>query len=158
MLTSKLNSTLKTIYYGIISDSVHTHPSAVRIAYRTHKDGLILVTDAISPLGLNDGVHYIGQMNVEVRGVKAVIAGTDTLCGSVAPMDECVRIFQRSTGNISLSLEFHYFRSELISTAFRLFYRFCTGSGIPASGEMLENRLAKRNFEFRRRCRFGHFE
>lgn len=76
----------------------------MRIAYRTHKDGLILVTDAISPLGLQDGIHYIGQMNIEVRGIKALIAGTETLCGSVAPMDECIRIFRKSTGNFTLSL------------------------------------------------------
>lgn len=71
----------------------------MRIAYRTHKDGLILVTDAISALGLQDGIHYIGQMDVEVRGIKAFIAGTETLCGSIAPMDECIRIFQKSTGD-----------------------------------------------------------
>lgn len=71
----------------------------MRIAYRTHKEGLILVTDAISALGLQSGIHHIGQMDVEVRGIKAFIAGTETLCGSIAPMDECIRIFQKSTGD-----------------------------------------------------------
>lgn len=70
----------------------------MRIAYRTHKDGLILVTDAISALGLQDGIHYIGQMSIDVQGIKALIAGTDTLCGSIAPLDECIRIFRQSTG------------------------------------------------------------
>lgn len=73
----------------------------MRIAYRTHKDGLILVTDAISALGLQDGIHFIGQLSVEVRGIKAHIAGTETLCGSIAPLDECIRIFQKSTGEFS---------------------------------------------------------
>lgn len=88
----------KTVYYGIISDGVHTHPAALRIAYRTHKDGLILVTDAISAMGLADGTHFIGQLAIEVRQGRAHIAGSETLCGSIAPMDECVRIFKKSTG------------------------------------------------------------
>lgn len=83
---------------------MHTHPTAVRIAYRTHPDGLILVTDAISALGLEEGIHHIGQLKLEVKDSKAFIAGTDTLCGSIAPLDECVRIFKKSTGMFSKSL------------------------------------------------------
>jgi N-acetylglucosamine-6-phosphate deacetylase len=58
---------------------------------------LILVTDAISAMGLEEGMHRIGQYNIEVRDHKAFIAGTTTLCGSIAPMDECVRIFKKAT-------------------------------------------------------------
>ncbi|XP_020802147.1 N-acetylglucosamine-6-phosphate deacetylase [Drosophila serrata] len=87
----------RTVYFGIISDGVHTHPAALRIAYRTHPQGLILVTDAISALGLEEGVHHIGQLPLEVKQGKAFIAGTETLCGSIAPMDECVRIFKKAT-------------------------------------------------------------
>lgn len=98
MLTSDAIPAGQTVYYGIISDGVHTHPAALKIAYRAHPNGLILVTDAISALGFSDGIHYIGQLTIEIRGNKAFIAGTDTLCGSIAPMDECIRIFQQSTG------------------------------------------------------------
>lgn len=42
-------------------------------------------------------MHRIGQYNIEVRDHKAYIAGTNTLCGSIAPMDECVRTFKRET-------------------------------------------------------------
>ncbi|XP_068158282.1 N-acetylglucosamine-6-phosphate deacetylase [Drosophila tropicalis] len=87
----------QTVYFGIIADGVHTHPAALRIAYRTHPQGLCLVTDAISALGLEDGLHHIGQLPMEVRQGKAFIAGTETLCGSIAPMDECVRIFRNAT-------------------------------------------------------------
>lgn len=87
----------KTIYYGIISDGVHTHPSALRIAYRTNSKGIILVTDAISAMGLEEGRHRIGQFEIEVRAGKAYIAGTETLCGSIAPMNECVRFFKKAT-------------------------------------------------------------
>lgn len=88
----------ETVYYGIIADGIHTHPAALRIAYRSNKEGLILVTDAISPLGLEDGEHHIGQLRIRIKNGMAKIAETNTLCGSIASMDECIRIFKRSTG------------------------------------------------------------
>ncbi|XP_053690738.1 N-acetylglucosamine-6-phosphate deacetylase [Sabethes cyaneus] len=94
------------VYFGIISDGVHTHPAALRIAYKTHPDGLILVTDAISAMGLTEGRHRIGQLDLEVRKGRAYIAGTDTLCGSIAPMDECIRFFQKASNcSIEYALE-----------------------------------------------------
>lgn len=87
----------KTVYFGIISDGIHTHGAALRIAFRSHPNGLIIVTDAISAMGLAEGMHRIGQYSIEVRDHRAFIAGTNTLCGSIAPMDECIRIFKRET-------------------------------------------------------------
>lgn len=84
-------------YYGIIADGVHTHPAALRIAYRTHPKGVVLVTDAISPMGLEEGVHRIGKMTVEIRNRQAYVLGTNTLCGSITPMDACVRFFKQAT-------------------------------------------------------------
>uniref|UniRef100_A0A1A9WHR8 N-acetylglucosamine-6-phosphate deacetylase n=1 Tax=Glossina brevipalpis TaxID=37001 RepID=A0A1A9WHR8_9MUSC len=98
LLTSDAIPEDRTIYYGLIADGVHTHPAALRIAHRTHPDGLCLVTDAISALGLEEGIHHLGELNLEVKKGKAFIAGTDTLCGSIAPLDECVRIFKKATG------------------------------------------------------------
>ncbi|XP_055844077.1 N-acetylglucosamine-6-phosphate deacetylase [Episyrphus balteatus] len=97
LLASKNLPPNRTMYFGIIADGVHTHPAALRIAHRTHPEGLILVTDAISALGLEEGLHHIGQLDLQVSDGKAFIAGTNTLCGSIAPLDECVRIFKRST-------------------------------------------------------------
>lgn len=59
------------------------------------------MTDAISALGLHSGQHKIGQLNIEVRDNKAFIAGTSTLCGSIASMIECVKVLIKSTGNLS---------------------------------------------------------
>ncbi|XP_044728672.1 N-acetylglucosamine-6-phosphate deacetylase [Chrysoperla carnea] len=97
LLTSDQIPEGKTIYFGIISDGIHTHPTALRIAHRTHPDGLFLVTDAISALGLEEGTHYIGQLGIDVRGDSAYITGTNTLCGSISSMNICVQIFKKST-------------------------------------------------------------
>ncbi|KAF4524689.1 hypothetical protein B566_EDAN009533 [Ephemera danica] len=94
LLTSDAVPAGHTVFYGIISDGIHTHPAALRIAHRTNA----AVTDAISALGLQEGTHHIGQMDVEVKENKAYVAGTTTLCGSIASMIECVRFFKEATG------------------------------------------------------------
>jgi N-acetylglucosamine-6-phosphate deacetylase len=58
----------------------------------------VLVTDAISALGLQEGTHHIGQMDVEVKDNRAYVAGTTTLCGSIATMSECIQHFKSATG------------------------------------------------------------
>jgi len=88
----------RTIYYGIIADGIHTDPAALRIAYRTHPKGLVLVTDAMSALGLDPGVYSLGSQNVDVTDHCAYVAGTNTLCGSIVTMDKCVRHFKEATG------------------------------------------------------------
>lgn len=60
--------------------------------------GLVIVTDAISALGLQDGNYTIGQKMVEVKNDKAFIAGTNTLCGSIATMNYSVKFFKKATG------------------------------------------------------------
>lgn len=87
----------KPIYYGIISDGIHTHPAAVRVAYKSHPDGTVLVTDAIAALGLADGQYHLGQLDVEVKGETAIISGTDILCGSTSNLNQCVQKFQKFT-------------------------------------------------------------
>ncbi|XKL64746.1 hypothetical protein PGB90_004832 [Kerria lacca] len=89
--------TTEPIYFGLINDGCHTHPAATRIAYRTNYDGLILVTDAISALGLHEGVHRIGELEIEIKENCAHIVGTNTLCGSILPLNKCVKLFDEYT-------------------------------------------------------------
>ena len=93
------------LHYGIIADGLHSHPASVSIAYQSHPQGCVLVTDAMCAMGLGVGSHQLGTMNVEVKrgtmsgrhGIMAVLSGTETLAGSVASMDECVRNFNAFT-------------------------------------------------------------
>lgn len=62
----------------------------------------MLVTDAISALGLEEGIHKLGQLEIEIRKGCAYIAGTDTLCGSMAEMPKCVRHFKEATGTFCI--------------------------------------------------------
>ncbi|XP_011699614.1 PREDICTED: putative N-acetylglucosamine-6-phosphate deacetylase [Wasmannia auropunctata] len=98
LLTSDQIPPGRIIHFGIIADGIHTHPAALRIAHRTHPEGLVLVTDAISALGLEEGIHQLGQLKIEIRKGCAYIAETNTLCGSIAELSECVRYFKEATG------------------------------------------------------------
>ncbi|KAM8962111.1 N-acetylglucosamine-6-phosphate deacetylase [Pelodytes ibericus] len=98
LLTSDRIPHGKTVYYGMIADGIHTNPAALRIAHRAHPKGLVLVTDAITAMGLGPGKHTLGQQEILIDGLNAYVAGTHTLAGSIATMDMCVRHFCDATG------------------------------------------------------------
>ncbi|XP_049600515.1 N-acetylglucosamine-6-phosphate deacetylase [Syngnathus scovelli] len=98
LLTSEYIPAGRSVYYGMIADGIHTHPAALRIAHRAHPKGLVLVTDAIAAMGLPPGRHTLGQQDVEICGLHVYVAGTQTLSGSIATMDMCVRHFRQATG------------------------------------------------------------
>ncbi|KAI5116892.1 hypothetical protein M0805_004160 [Coniferiporia weirii] len=88
-------------FYGMIVDGVHSHPNSVRLAYTAHKDGCVLVTDAMKILDPNmpDGTYeWRDDRRVVKEGVRLFIEGTDTLAGSVVTLNTCVRNFARFTG------------------------------------------------------------
>lgn len=87
------------IFYGLIVDGYHTHKAAMQMAYRTHPTGCVLVTDAIAAMGLGAGTHHLGRVVVQLdEGHRATVSGTNTLAGSAAPMDACVRRFAEIAG------------------------------------------------------------
>ncbi|KAL0993722.1 hypothetical protein UPYG_G00112430 [Umbra pygmaea] len=106
LLTSDQVPQSRTVFYGMIADGIHTNPAALRIAHRAHPKGLVLVTDAIAAMGLPPGRHTLGQQVIEIQGLHAYVAGTKTLCGSIATMDMCVRHFKQASGcTVEESLE-----------------------------------------------------
>ncbi|KAF9550668.1 hypothetical protein EC957_011984 [Mortierella hygrophila] len=84
-------------YYGLICDGIHVHPNSVKIAYDSHPEGVILVTDAMSAMGLAPGNYQLGNMNVTKEEDRVYIEGTDTLAGSVITLDACIRNFIQFT-------------------------------------------------------------
>ncbi|XP_071787107.1 N-acetylglucosamine-6-phosphate deacetylase-like [Asterias amurensis] len=87
-----------TVFYGMIADGIHTNPAALRIAYRAHPNGIVLVTDAIAAMGFPRGTHYLGSVSVDVTDNGAYVTGTQVLSGSIATMDSCIRHFKHATG------------------------------------------------------------
>lgn len=45
LLTSDNIAENTTVFYGIIADGIHTHPAALRIAYRVHPEGKVYSVD-----------------------------------------------------------------------------------------------------------------
>jgi N-acetylglucosamine-6-phosphate deacetylase len=78
-------------YYGIISDGIHLHPTTVKIAWNSHPDGFILVTDAMKTVGLPDGVYdWTNGDRWVKKGPLLTREGSDTIAGSSATLIECV--------------------------------------------------------------------
>ncbi|KAJ9314276.1 CAZyme family CE9 [Paecilomyces variotii] len=89
----------KRPYFGIIADGIHVHPASVNLAWRCHPQGLILVTDASMIAGCEDGVYkWTGGRNIEKRGAKVTLEGTDTIAGSAVTLMDCVNNFINFTG------------------------------------------------------------
>ncbi|KAF9439197.1 putative N-acetylglucosamine-6-phosphate deacetylase [Entomortierella beljakovae] len=79
LLGSRLD--LPRPYYGLICDGIHVHPNSIKIAYDSHPEGVILVTDAMSAMGLLPGTYRLGNMSVTKEEDRVYIKGTDTLAG-----------------------------------------------------------------------------
>ena len=63
-------------YFGIIADGIHVHPNMVQLAYSAHPKGCILVTDAMSVLGLPDGDYpWTNGEIIEKRGPQVTLKG-----------------------------------------------------------------------------------
>ncbi|KAF2209537.1 carbohydrate esterase family 9 protein [Cercospora zeae-maydis SCOH1-5] len=82
------------LYFGIIADGIHLHPTTVNIAWNAHPQGFILVTDAMKALGQPDGVYeWTNGDRFVKKGSVLTLDGTGKLAGSCASLVECVGNF-----------------------------------------------------------------
>lgn len=80
----------------MIGDGVHLHPSLYRgVCDLAGPDRVTLVTDAMAAAGMPDGSYRLGTLGVDVSGGVAHVAGTDTIAGSTATMDQLFRFAVR---------------------------------------------------------------
>lgn len=72
----------------LIVDLVHVAPEVVEftVDYASYRR-VVLVTDSIAAAGQPDGIYRLGDLEVEVRGGVARLAGRDVLAGSTLTMD-----------------------------------------------------------------------
>lgn len=73
----------KSVYCGVIADGVHVCPSMIDILLRAsdYDQGVFLVSDALAPLGLEDGIYPWDDRYIEIKSGTAkldngVLAGT----------------------------------------------------------------------------------
>ncbi|MCJ7580265.1 MAG: N-acetylglucosamine-6-phosphate deacetylase [Candidatus Aminicenantes bacterium] len=82
----------KTVTSEIVADGVHVHPASIRIALaQMGVDRICLVTDSFKASGLGDGVYEFGNSQVFVEGEKAVLLESNTLAGSVLPLNRAMK-------------------------------------------------------------------
>ena len=69
-------------YFGLIADGIHLHPTTTKIAWAAYPDGMILVTDALALMGMEDGVYdWINGDKIVKQGPNLTKEGTDTIAG-----------------------------------------------------------------------------
>lgn len=83
----------------LIADGIHVHPAALRLAVAMKgTERLCLVTDSLKASGVGDGVFRWGNMEIDVKGLRATIKESDVLAGSVLTMNQAVKNMHEWTG------------------------------------------------------------
>jgi N-acetylglucosamine-6-phosphate deacetylase len=75
------------VYCGLIADGEHICPTMIQLLLRAgcHEKGLFLVSDALAPLGLSDGIYPWDTRQIEVKNGTARLPD-GTLSGTTLPL------------------------------------------------------------------------
>lgn len=85
-------------FYGLVADGIHVHSSLIKAAYEANPNRAILVTDAMSLIGLGDGIYERGNQSIEKKGHLLHLKGTETIAGSATHLLDCVHNLIKWTG------------------------------------------------------------
>lgn len=87
------------LFAELICDGIHVAPEIVRLWLKAKgSERAILVTDSMSAAGMPDGRYKLGDLDVDVSEGRALLAGTNTLAGSVLTMERAVANLRQFTG------------------------------------------------------------
>ena len=75
------------VYCGLIADGQHVYPSMMELLLRAsnYEQGVFLVSDALAPIGLADGVYPWDSREIEVKNGTARLPD-GTLAGTTLPL------------------------------------------------------------------------
>lgn len=86
-------------YVEMICDKIHLCPDMIRLAFKNHDLGhILLITDAMEASGLEPGKYQIGGLDVIVKDGAARLALNGALAGSILKLNEALRNVKEVTG------------------------------------------------------------
>lgn len=77
------------VYAELICDGVHSHPSAVRLAFKLFPHRICLISDSMRACGMPEGESDLGGQKVFIKGRKATLAD-GTIAGSCTNLYDCM--------------------------------------------------------------------
>jgi N-acetylglucosamine-6-phosphate deacetylase len=121
------------VWCGLIADGVHVSPQMVKLLYRM-TDKIFLVSDALAPLGLPDGVYPWDDRQITIKNGTARLPD-DTLSGTTFPLLDTVNNLvewgvcsPEQAINLAIAAPRHAIRMEPNATTQRLTW-YQTDSG-----------------------------
>lgn len=87
----------ENLFAEIVSDGVHVHPAAVKIAYRCKGEKLVLVSDALRGTDLEPGTYSLGGQTTLIDGQVARLE-SGAIAGSITLLDRAVKNLQQWAG------------------------------------------------------------
>ncbi|TNJ55211.1 N-acetylglucosamine-6-phosphate deacetylase [Paenibacillus hemerocallicola] len=83
----------------IIADGHHVHPACIRLLTKAKTDdNLVMITDAMSAAGLEDGIYDLGGLAVNVSDGVATLKEGNSLAGSTLTMMGALRYVTDKVG------------------------------------------------------------
>ena len=75
------------VYCGLIADGQHVSPTMIKLLLKAsdYEQGIFLVSDALAPIGLSDGVYPWDERKIEVKNGTARLPD-GTLAGTTLPL------------------------------------------------------------------------